>query len=186
MGVTTLSFHPCDKSAGTLVSELVPDGRSKVLPQTPGRGSLPAAGGPSPEDCLDSTPGGGGAGQMEAGHRAVSAPGTALQSRGLPAGTTLRPRCLQLGPPSTLGLSLAWGAYLSPLSVVSSRASSAPGGWGEVGTVPGRVGVWRQGQRPRAGWLLALRTRSGPAVARVPRGPDRDDLMSAWWRQRLG
>lgn len=117
-------------------------------------------------------------------------------------------RCLHLGPPSSLGVSLLgppsaldvsrwdhpppsaspWrgGAYLSLLSVVSSRASSAPGGWGEVGTVPGRVGVWRQGQRPRAGWLLALRTRSGPAVARVLRGSDIDDLMSAWWRQRLG
>ena len=61
VGVTTLSFHPWDVSAGTLVSELVPNGRSKVLSQTPGRGSLPAAGDLTPEDCSEATPGGRGA-----------------------------------------------------------------------------------------------------------------------------
>lgn len=105
VGVTTLSFHPWDMSAGTLVSELVPDDRSEVLPQTPGRGSLPAAGGPSPEDCSEATPGGGGAGRMEEGHRAASAAGTTLHPQPLPG---------------------VGGPHRSLLSVASSRASSVP------------------------------------------------------------
>ena len=76
-------------------------------------------------------------------------------------------QCLQLGPPSVFSLSLGWGAHLSLLSVASSRAGSVPGGWVEAGTVPARVGAWQQGQRPRAGWLLALGTRSCPGVAYV-------------------
>ena len=77
VGVTTLSFHPWDVSAGTLVSELVPNGRSKVLSQTPGRGPFQPLG-ISPLKTARKPL------QGEAGHRAA----------------------LQLGPPSVLSLSL--------------------------------------------------------------------------------
>lgn len=74
----------------------------------------------------------------------------------------------QLGPPSILSLSLGWGGLIAACSLsLPPEPALSPGGWVEAGTVPARVGAWRQGQRPRAGWLLALGARSCPGVACV-------------------
>lgn len=145
VGVSTLSFHPWDMSAGTLVSELVPDDRSEVLPQTPGRGSLPAAGGPSPEDCSEATPGGGGAGRMEEGHRAVRSwdhpPSSASPWGGGASSQPALCRFLQsqLCPPEA---GLRWGL-------------SQPGlGLGGKGRGHGQGGCWLWGRDPVRGWLV--------------------------------
>ena len=138
VGVTTLSFHPWDVSTGTLVSELVPNGRSKVLPQTPGRGSLPAAGDLTPEDCSEATPGGGGApcSVCSWDHPPSSAS---------PWGGGLISACSLSLPPEP-ALSLEAGLR---------RGLSQPGsGLGSKGRGHGQGGCWLWGRDPVQGWLM--------------------------------
>lgn len=162
VGITTLSFHPWDMACGTPASELVPDDRSKVLPQTPGRGPF-QLGVPAPKTAQKPLPG-----EAELG--------------GWRRGTVQHP---QLGPPSILSLSLGWWASSQPaLSVASSRASSVPPeaglrrglsqpGLAARAEATGRVAAGSGGRDPVQGWL-------------VWRGPHTDDAISAWWAAELG